>query len=531
MMKKSVFFIKGMILPLIVGVIVSFCASMVSHELLRNMVVNGEANAASHIVNNIYKVNQLYDDPMQIKNRAEMYMSLICDRKSGSALGLEGASMVVNRDTGEVVYDSDYAVYTIVNVSEEEKLCLKCTDPAVVEFMSSFDKPEEYDEIDSGKFMYSYDVSGVYYNDKGEFIPEKVTVSMVDGSTEQMICELETMEYSSPEGDWTYTTDNNMFLSMGTYDDSVVRTALTKWIDCDRNGTPKYAYDDVYGEYIHQQFNLLIDGVEYDVYYLSKADIWGVNARFIVAGCAVTMALAILVGLFVTLVRWNKYSSRIRMEEYRRNMTNTLAHDLKSPLMAVSGYAENMQADINTEKREHYLNAILDNVDYMNGIITDVLELSSLENTRRIERTPADLVELSRELCGKHTALAQEHGISFEISGECAVSADRTMISRALDNLLNNALKFSPDGGAVKVTGTSTGLTVVNTMSAESAAGLADGDVTAEQTKPFAKADTARTGKRGSGLGLTIVKNILDIHGYKLILTKAADTFTAQIKV
>lgn len=70
------------------------------------------------------------------------------------------------------------------------------------------------------------------------------------------------------------------------------------------------------------------------------------------------------------------YRERIRIEEYYRNTTNALAHELKTPLMAISGYAENLRENVHTEKKDHYADAILTNVSHMDRVIVNMLDLA-----------------------------------------------------------------------------------------------------------------------------------------------------------
>ncbi len=70
------------------------------------------------------------------------------------------------------------------------------------------------------------------------------------------------------------------------------------------------------------------------------------------------------------------YRERIQIEEYYRTTANTLAHKLKTPLMAISGYAENLRENVYTEKKDHYAAAILENVSHMDTVIVNMLDLA-----------------------------------------------------------------------------------------------------------------------------------------------------------
>lgn len=102
-----------------------------------------------------------------------------------------------------------------------------------------------------------------------------------------------------------------------------------------------------------------------------------------------TGLLAMLVFLAVFLAvggfRYMKAKSAYDMKCYRIETTNAMAHDLKTPLTAISGYAENLLSQVQVDKREYYAKAILSNIEYMDQMIHDILELSKSEDGRQDE--------------------------------------------------------------------------------------------------------------------------------------------------
>ena len=165
------------------------------------------------------------------------------------------------------------------------------------------------------------------------------------------------------------------------------------------------------------------------------------------------LILALIPALIWTLLFYPRARRRCDAGEYRRTVTAALAHDLKSPLTAISGYAENLDSGVHPEKQKHYTASILENARYMDSIITQSLELSRMEKDLVAKKQWVDLIPIMQEQLGHRQDELGERGIKAQITGSCCFYADPRMMLQAVRNLLDNAVKFTPDGGSITVTG------------------------------------------------------------------------------
>lgn len=234
---------------------------------------------------------------------------------------------------------------------------------------------------------------------------------------------------------------------------------------------------------------------------------------------------AVLALAFVTTnVSYMNQKNFYEMNEYRKTITNTMAHDLKSPLMVISGYAENLMEQDLSEKAKRFTKSIMENTEYMNRLIEKSLELSKVESGNiKLNRENLNLREISQGLVSNYNSQLEERGLKVQINGECAVNADRISMKEVLDNLIGNAVKYATEDSEIEIRMSEKTYEVSNVSAAEF-----DMDAN-ELMKPFVKGDNSRTGKKGSGIGLTIAKNLCRQHGYKLSLECEDGIFTARI--
>ena len=157
--------------------------------------------------------------------------------------------------------------------------------------------------------------------------------------------------------------------------------------------------------------------------------------------------------------------AKYAMEDFQRGLTDHLAHDIKTPLMAISGYAENvLNCKISAEEQEKYLNSILDNVAFTDSLISRALYLNHMGEKKAAKPEPVQLEELVSEALRRYDLLLKQKHIAFEINGSAEITAYRAALETIVENLISNAVKYTPEGETVTVTLDKKRLTITNTV-------------------------------------------------------------------
>lgn len=200
-------------------------------------------------------------------------------------------------------------------------------------------------------------------------------------------------------------------------------------------------------------------------------------------------------------------------EEHRRTFTSHMAHELKTPLAVIHSYAQGLQEHIAEDKREKYLATICSEAERMNGMVLELLDLSRLEAGRvKLRRENFSLSQLIRSTLEKLAPTLEAKGLrlSTALEAPAPVLADRGRMAQVVENLLTNAVKYTPAGGEIGVevaqTDRHTTLRVSNDCPPIPQEELD------QLFEPFYRREDAAPGE-GTGLGLAIVRHIVQLHG------------------
>lgn len=211
------------------------------------------------------------------------------------------------------------------------------------------------------------------------------------------------------------------------------------------------------------------------------------------------------------------------IEQMRKDFVANVSHDLRSPLTSIKGFlVALLDGTIPDAKRNHYVIIMKNETERLIKLVNDLLDLSQLESNQ-LSITPEryNLSEQLRLVIAKMEPEMMKHQVEVELSGEVEddihVRADSDRIEQVLINLLHNAVHFSKKGGRVEAYIRKRDGQAFITVK-DFGKGISEEDLT-QIWERFYKADRARSGKRGTGIGLSIVKQILDLHQVSINVT------------
>ena len=209
-------------------------------------------------------------------------------------------------------------------------------------------------------------------------------------------------------------------------------------------------------------------------------------------------------------------------EKKRNLMLSDIAHDLRTPITTIAGYSKALNDGMVTseEKRLEYLQAIENKAVRMSDLINLLFEYVRLDSENYgLRREKCDLSELLREIAASLYSDIEEKGMEFEIlipEKVHMVSLDTIQFSRVIVNLIHNAMKHNKAGTIITLE-MSVEKNKTQIMVSDDG-GLIPNFLAEQIFEPFSMGDASRTTKNGSGLGLSIAKKIVEMHGWTLEL-------------
>lgn len=204
------------------------------------------------------------------------------------------------------------------------------------------------------------------------------------------------------------------------------------------------------------------------------------------------------------------------VDQLRRELIANVSHDLRTPLAILKGYVETLQIkrdSLSEKEKQEYLQITHDNIDKLSKVIDQLFEYSKLEAEQVTPvKEPFSITELSHDLIAKFKVIADKKKIALLLDKpeeNSMVFADLSLVERALQNLIENAIKYTEPEGKVSLSIQRSGKNIeISIMDTGAGIPLSEQPFIFDRYKQV----DPKTQKQGSGLGLAIVKKIMDLH-------------------
>jgi signal transduction histidine kinase/streptogramin lyase len=277
-------------------------------------------------------------------------------------------------------------------------------------------------------------------------------------------------------------------------------------------------------------------------------------------GFYIVMAISILaIAFFITLaisrhLKVNHYINQLHttnnqlyeanerlleIDKIKTSFVSQASHDLRTPLTGIKGSLDNLLLGIAgemTEKQIKILNRALKSVDRLSHLVTDLLDLSRIESGRTVlEKSRVPLRILIDNVIQEHSLAAQQkdiHVSTVDIPNKITIYADGSKMQRVIGELFHNAIKYTPEEGTIHVHVTKDANEVRISIK-DSGIGLTE----EEQKRVFSRfyrSNAAQNMAKGSGLGLSIIKEIVEMHEGTITIQSQKDrgsTFTVTLPI
>lgn len=229
-----------------------------------------------------------------------------------------------------------------------------------------------------------------------------------------------------------------------------------------------------------------------------------------------------------------------KVDTLRREFVTNIAHDLRTPLTSLRGYLETLllkEGGLTTEEQRNYLTVAIKRSEQLGKLVSELLELSKLDSPDvQVRFESFSLDELIRDILQKFQLAAEKKKVMLHMNIADPLPlafADIGLCERVLDNLIENALRYTQEDGSITVTAVS-GAEKITVKVSDSGSGIQPEDIPHLFDRYYRMGRNQLDSSGGSGLGLAIVKRILELHGSDIQVSSIVDvgtTFTFTLPV
>jgi signal transduction histidine kinase len=224
----------------------------------------------------------------------------------------------------------------------------------------------------------------------------------------------------------------------------------------------------------------------------------------------------------------------VELDRVKDEFVSGVSHELRTPLTSITGYVELLLEEESRVDRREHLRIIERNAERLHGLVSDLLLTARLrEGALTIDESAVDLGELAVRAAASARAQAESSQVALDVELDSVppVRGDATKLEQLLDNLVSNAIKFTPPGGEVSVRlGAKAGTVRLEVQ--DTGIGIASGDRERVFKRFFRSQSALERHIQGTGLGLHISKAIVDAHGGRIGVESVegeGSTFTVEL--
>ena len=229
---------------------------------------------------------------------------------------------------------------------------------------------------------------------------------------------------------------------------------------------------------------------------------------------------------------YEQFENLKKTDQLRRELVSNVSHDLRTPLASMHGYVETLlikNDELSADQRREYLEIARKHTKRLGELIGDLFELSKLDSANIQPTVEAfSLAELLHDIVYEYELDAQKRDVKLAIEAPddpAIVFADIALVQRVLENLIRNALKFTPAGGNINIRLDKKPGAVAVAIE-DTGCGIPEKDLEHVFDRFYRAENATQTATNNAGLGLAIVRKILDLHGSRITVSSQVNQGT-----
>ncbi|QSS97590.1 response regulator [Psychroflexus sp. ALD_RP9] len=215
------------------------------------------------------------------------------------------------------------------------------------------------------------------------------------------------------------------------------------------------------------------------------------------------------------------------LNRFKSNFFTNISHEIRTPITLVKGYAERLSLTENNKENSEYLDIIQMQANKIEGIVNDLLNLSKLDaNQLLLRKSAIEITNFINKLYNRYKKLFSDKGIQLSLDiniSPVTIEMDKDYFEKSLENILENALKFTPKNGEVIIAIHHEEALKISIL--DNGVGIPQKDLP-KVFKRFYQADNDITRSVGTGIGLSFAKSIIEKHGFSVDVESIPDIET-----